>query len=65
MVAIYELEPIGVDGKLEAVAEHAFCSVACASGRRAMWNDGLTYSDPKAAEPTMDGLVCEKLRQSC
>lgn len=33
MVAIYELEPIGVSGQMEAVAEHAFCSVACASVR--------------------------------
>lgn len=58
--AIYEMEPIGVDGAMEAVAEHIFCSETCASEALAKWgNDDIAYSAPRPTEPTMDGLLCE------
>ena len=51
---VYEMEPIGVDGELEAVASHPYCSSACQMKH--------SISEPfKLGEEnsSFDGLVCE------
>ena len=53
---LYEMEPIGVGGSLEAVAEHIYCSVTCRSKDATMFDTPILPGD---AEPSMDGLQCE------
>jgi hypothetical protein len=51
---IYELEPIGVDGQLEAVAVRFFCSSTC----RAMWTKQV--SDVEGLDDSwIEGTVCD------
>jgi hypothetical protein len=52
--AIYELDPIGVDGALEAVAIHWYCNEGCAS--RAKIEGPTSTGENNDAE---DGAVCE------
>lgn len=50
----YELEPIGVNGSLEAVAVHWYCSTAC---RDAAHPEGHNYGSSGDYEP---GTQCEQ-----
>ena len=52
--AIYELDSIGVDGALEAVAIHWYCNEGCAS--RAKIEGPTSTGENNDAE---DGAVCE------
>jgi hypothetical protein len=53
-LALYELEPIGVGGALEAVATHWFCSETC---RSSFTCDGPTANGTN--NEWMDGTVCD------
>jgi len=52
---IYELAPIGVNGALEAVAVHWYCTESCRNKEKTLLGDtktGLDHNFP-------DGTICE------
>ncbi|CAN5951025.1 unnamed protein product [Sphagnum jensenii] len=52
--AIYELEPIGKDGALEAVAAHFYCTTECSCRDKIDWPTSTSETFDYA-----DGTVCE------
>ena len=55
--ALYETEPIGLDGELEAVAVHFFCSDKCRAEQGEVPADQtVAYGEDN---DFIDGTVCE------
>lgn len=57
---IYELEPIGVDGALEAVCAHYYCSDTCRNAEVETF-PAIRCSE---ADLSIDGIVCEHCSKS-